>query len=257
MTTQPFLFINDEPISQDQVFTYLQSSGQLEAFLEEILSQHAISQEFQAHPELNPTEETFEQLLETFRQERQLEDDEVFAVWLEQNDLDEDTLAATLIDDWTSQQLLDHITQAKLREYFIQRKLELDRVCLSCIVVATKSQAEEIREQISQGTATFEALAMTYSLAENRQTGGVMPPLSRESLADELRAELDAIQLGELVGPLAIETQWCLFRLDQILPAALEDEVAVQLKTELFQKWLVERMDAMSVKFEVTEWLYL
>lgn len=81
--------------------------------------------------------------------------------------------------------------------------------------------------------------------------------IARKSLANDLQEALAAAQVGDVVGPLAIEGRWCLFRLDKILPAALEGEVQTQLESELFQQWIDEQVSAMTVKMEVRQWLYL
>lgn len=257
MSKPPFMFIDDEAISQEQVLEYLQNSGQMEAFITGILNQHAIAQELQANPELSPTEETVDQLLSEFRQSRGLGDKAVFDAWLQQTALDEETLADTLLEQWTLEQLVQHICQPRLQEYFIQRKPQLDQVELSCLVVQAEELAKELHEQITQEGASFEQLAQQYSLIDNRYSGSKMPPVARESLSKDLQADLGAVYPGEIVGPLLIDDRWCLFRLDGVLPAALEGELEAQLQVELFQGWLRERTDAMTVKLEVSQWWYL
>ncbi|MBD0267454.1 MAG: peptidylprolyl isomerase [Cyanobacteria bacterium Co-bin8] len=257
MSKPPFMFIDDEAISPEQVCEYLQNAGQLETFIEEILGQHAIAKEIQSHPELAPPDEAAEQLLQEFRQSRNLDDDEVFDAWLQQNALDDATLADTLLEQLTLEQLLQHICQPQLQEYFIKRKQQLDQVELSCIVVQEEHLAKELHEQITQENVAFEQMAQQYSLADNRYSGGKIPPVARESLSEDLRTELDALYPGEVVGPLPIEGRWCLFRLEAVLPAALEGETEIQLQSELFQQWLRDRTDAMTVKLEVMQWWYL
>jgi PPIC-type PPIASE domain len=257
MSKPPFMFIDDEAISQEQVLEYLQNAGQLETFIEGILSQHAIAQEIQSSSNPTATEETVEQLLEDFRQDRGLSDDAVFDAWLQQNALEDETLVAKLLDQWTLDQLMERICQPRLQEYFIKRKPQLDQVELSCIVVQQEELAKELHEQITQEGASFEQLAQHHSLADNRHNGGKFPPVSRESLSEDLRIELSAVYPGEVVGPLLIDDRWCLFRLDAVLPAALKGKLEAQLQVELFQEWLRDRTDAMTVKLEVSQWWYL
>ncbi|MGB3291872.1 MAG: peptidylprolyl isomerase [Phormidesmis sp.] len=256
MPDQPFFFVDDEPISRAQVLDYLKSAGQLDDFVETILSQHAIAQEIQAHPKLLPTEATVNQLLKDFCQAQNLSDPAVFDVWLQQNDIALEALSDTLQQEWSMQQLVQHISQPRLHEHFIRGKLQLDQLCLSCIVVQTEMLASELHDQIKEGNS-FEQLAQRYSLADTAASGGKLPPIPRKSLSDDLRGELEAVQVGELVGPFAADGRWCLFRLEKVLPAALEGDVKTQLQSELFQQWLDEQVAAMTVKMEVTQWLYL
>ena len=256
MSDHTFLFVDDEPISQAQIIDYLRVAGQLDEFIETVLTQHAIAQERQIHPELSPTEAPTEQLLKDFRQTQNLSDPAVFEAWLQQNDITLEALSDTLQQDWSMQQLVQQVSQPHLYEHFIRRKLALDRVVLSCIVVQEETLASELYDQIKEDNS-FEQLAQRYSLAESAQTGGKLPPMARNALSDELRSEIEIAQVGGLIGPLAVEGRWYLFRLEKILPAALEGEVQAQLQRELFQQWLDQQVAAMTVKMEVTQWLYL
>lgn len=257
MTNQPFLYIDDEPVYREQVFGYLKAIGQLEKFIEDILSQHAIAKEFENNPDLLTAPDSFDAVLEEYRQQENLTDDEVFEAWLQQNELDAETLTIKLLERRTMEQLIQAISQPKLQEHFLNRKEQLDQVCLSCLVVESETTANELKEQIIKEMASFEELAQAHSLADNRHQGGIMPPIARADLTHQLLAEITAAAPSQLIGPLEINNQWCLLRLDKILPAALDSDTKNQLQIELFQQWLADRINAMAVKMEVTEWLYL
>lgn len=203
-----------------------------------------------------PTEETAEQLLQDFCRTQELTDLAVLDLWLQENNITLQALSDTLQRQWGMQQLVQKISQPRLHECFIRRKLQLDQVYLSCIIVQAEALASELYEQVKEGNA-FEQLAQRYSLDDTSRTGGMLPPIAREALSDDLRAALEATQAGELVGPLAVDDRWCLFRLEKILPAALEGDIQTQLQNELFQQWLAEQVAAMTIKMEVTQWLYL
>jgi parvulin-like peptidyl-prolyl isomerase len=252
-----FLVINEEPLSLDQALNYLKADGALQPFLTSILRQHAIAQALANQPDLRPTIEEIEQQLEQFRQNNKLLEAEQFQQWLEYSNLTYESLLEQLIKAQTLRNLIEHISEPKLHEYFINQKLSLDRVVLSCLVVEQETLAEELREQIKEGAA-FEELARDYSIAENYHLGGRMEPVSRSDLPDDIRASVDPpAQPGCLIGPINIEDRWYLFQLEEIIPAALEGEVKEQLKTEIYQQWLAEKIEAMSVKLQVTQWLHL
>jgi parvulin-like peptidyl-prolyl isomerase len=252
-----FLVIDEEPLSLDQTLNYLKADGALQPFLTSILRQHAIAQALKNQPDLQPTIEEIEQQLEQFRQNNQLLEAEQFQQWLEHNNLTYGLLLEQLIKAQTLRNLIEHISEPKLHEYFINQKLSLDRVILSCLVVEQEILAEELREQIKEGAA-FEQLAREYSIAENHHIGGRMEPVSRSALPDDLRASVDPpAQPGCLIGPINIQNRWYLFQLEEIIPAALEGEIKEQLQTEIYQQWLTEKIEVMSVKVQVTQWLQL
>jgi parvulin-like peptidyl-prolyl isomerase len=58
---------------------------------------------------------------------------------------------------------------------------------------------------------------------------------------------------GELIGPLALEGRWLLFRVEQFLPASLEDaQLKLALQNELFEQWIAQKIQKMAVKLQVT-----
>lgn len=201
MTSQPFLIIGGYPISLAQALNYLKDAGKLQTLVDEIGRNHIIHQ-----------------CLQTMEQQA--------------------TLPKGLTFDLKLKALKAQITASKLQQYFIQNKLKLDRVILSRIVVATRGLAEEIKLDIEEKKGTFEALARQYSLTPERLSNGMMGAISRADLSDILRSEIDAAEIGSLLGPLEMQDHWCLLRIEGRLPAALDDNLKAQLESEIFEQWL-------------------
>ena len=80
----------------------------------------------------------------------------------------------------------------------------------------------------------------------------MMGPVSRGTLPDTIRAQIDAAQPGSLIGPLELEEKWGLFRVEEFLEASMDDAQLQQtLRNELFERWLSEKMQKMDVKLQV------
>lgn len=247
MVSQPFLTVNDQPIPLKQALQYLQLSGKLESFIREILRQYVIEQELQTRDDLDISPVLTEQAVIEFRLQNQLTDPKVFAQWLANNGKDYSSFHASVTFGFKLERLKAQVTEPRLQEYFIERKLFLDRVVLSRLVVADKELAEELASQIEEG-ASFEQLAREYSLADDKIVNGMMGPISRGTLPDVLRAAVDSASPGELIGPLELEGRWVLFQVGQILPASLEDNQLKQaLQNELFEQWLARKIQNMNV----------
>ncbi len=244
---QHFLTVDDQPIFLHQALRYLENSGKLGSFIGEILRQHFIEQELQTREELDVDSVLTEQAVIDFRLQRQLTDPKVFAEWLAGNKTDYFTFHKQISFGFKLERLKALVAEPQLQEYFIERKLFLDRVVLSRIVVADQELAEELRSQIEEG-ASFEQLAREYSLTNDRIVNGMMGVVSRGTMPDVLRAAVDAASPGGLVGPLELEG-WGLFRVEQLLPASLEDSQLKQsLQAELFEQWLAVRMQKLTVE---------
>ncbi|MBD2776836.1 peptidylprolyl isomerase [Iningainema tapete] len=251
METLPFLTVDDQPLSWQRAVKYLQTSGKLGQFVGEILRQYTIEQEIQTREDIDISPALTEQAIIDFRLKNQLTDPQQFQEWLKNNGTDYATFHNSVNLNFKIEKLKEVITQPKLPEYFIERKIYLDRVVVSRIIVNNRELAEELHAQIEEG-ASFEQLAREYSLAQDKIVNGMMGPISRGTMPDKLRAAIDVANPGDLVGPIEIEESYGLFRLEQFLSASLEDTQLKQaLENELFEKWLAEKIQKLTVKLQV------
>lgn len=251
MESQLLLTVNDQPISVAQAMRYLQLSGRLGPVIRDILREYVLEQELKQRDELDINPALIEQAVVDFRLQRQLTDPKRFQEWLANNRMDYPTFHGQVTAGFKLAKLKAEVTEPKLQEFFIERKIFLDRVVLSRIIVTEQELAEELRSQIEEGTA-FETLARDYSLTEDRIVNGMMGPVSRGTLPDIIRAAIDQARPGELIGPIQLEGRWGLLRVEQILPASLEEaQLSEALQNELFELWITEKMQQMTVKLEV------
>jgi parvulin-like peptidyl-prolyl isomerase len=251
MESATFLTVNNQEIALAEVVKYLQISGRLGNFINDVLRQHIIEQEINTRTDIEISSALIEQTIIDFRLKNQLTDQQKFQEWLINNGTDYTTFHTSITFSFQLEKLKALVTESKLPEYFIERKIYLDRVVLSRILVDSRELAEELQTQIEEG-ASFEQLAKEYSLADERVFNGMMGPISRGTIPDSLRAAVDATVPGKLINPIEIEGRFALFRLEQILPASLEDpQLKQSLQNELFEKWLGEKIQNLTVKIQV------
>jgi parvulin-like peptidyl-prolyl isomerase len=252
METLSFLTIDDQQISIAQVVKYLQASGKLGQFIGEILRQYVIEQELHKKEDIIISPVVTEQAIIDFRLQNKLTDPQSFQEWLKNNGTDYATFHSSVASSFKVEKLKEVITEPKLQEYFIERKIFLDRVVISRIIVDNRELAEELQAQIEEG-ASFEQLAREYSLTDDKIVNGMMGPISRGSMPDVLRAAVDIVSPGAIIGPIKLEERYGLFRVEQFLPASLEDTQLKQaLQNELFEKWLAEKIQKLTVKVQVS-----
>lgn len=252
MESSSFLTVNEQPISLQKAVKYWQSSGKLAQFIGEILRQYVIDEEIKNRDDIEISTAVTEQTIIDFRLKNKLTDPQVFQEWLKQNAIDYPGFYESIAFGFKLEKLKFLLTETKITEYFMERKVFLDRVIISRIVVDTQELAEELKTQIEEG-ASFEQIAKEYSVADDRMVNGMMGPVSRGTMPDKLRAAIDVATPGELVGPAEIEGRYGLFRLEQFLPASLEDSQLQQvLQNELFEQWLVEKIQKLTVKLQMS-----
>jgi parvulin-like peptidyl-prolyl isomerase len=251
MENLSFLTVDEQSLSTKQVVKYLQASGKLGQFIGDVLRQYTLEQELQNRDDVEVSSAVTEQAIIDFRLQNQLTEQQSFQEWLKKNGTDYAAFHASVASSFKLEKLKSVIAEPKLQEYFIERKIFLDRVVLSRIIVDNQELAEELQIQIEEG-ASFESLAREYSLTDDRIVNGMMGPVSRGTMPDILRAKIDVASPGNLIGPLELEGRWGLFRVEQFLPASLEDtQLSSALQNELFEKWLAEKIQKLTVKLQV------
>jgi parvulin-like peptidyl-prolyl isomerase len=252
MENLSFLTVDGQVISIGQALKYLQVSGKLGQFIGDILRQYVMEQEIGNREDIEISPGLTEQTIIDFRLKNELTEPQKFQEWLQGNGTDYATFYSSVAFGFKLERLKAVLTEAKLSEYFIERKIFLDRVVVSRIIVDNRELAEELQTQIEEGSS-FAQLAREYSLADERVVNGMMGPVSRGTMPDILRAAVDVALPGQLVGPIELDGRYGLFRVEQFLPASLDDTQLKQaLQNELFEKWLAEKIQKLTVKLQVS-----
>lgn len=252
MDSETFLTIDETPITTAQIFRYLQASGKLEPFIGDLVRQFVIERELQERDlQVNPV--AIEQAVIDFRLQQQLTDAQKFQDWLKENNTTFEAFYSQIATNFRIQNLKQVAVESRLPEYFIERKLYLDRVILSRLIVDNPELADELKSQLAEG-ASFEQLAREYSITDDRIMNGMLGPVNRGSMPDILRAAVDTAQPGDVIGPFELEQRWGLFRVEEFLPASLDNPQLQQtLQDELFEQWLSERMQKLPIRIQLGE----
>lgn len=251
MSSEAFLTFGEQPLSLKQALNYLQEAGKLQNFIIDVLRQYLLEQAIETQTDLKVSPSLTEQAVIDFRLQNQLTEPQKFQQWLASQGIDYDTFQKRISYTFKLEALKNKIATPKLQEYFIERKLGLDRVVLSRIIVEQQELAEELRCQIDEGTS-FEELAQDYSLAEDRIFKGMMGLVSRASMPDKLRIEVDTAREGDIIGPLEFEEKWALFKVEKFQSASFEDQQIQQmLQNELFEQWIADQLRETPIKLQV------
>ncbi|MCC5661911.1 peptidylprolyl isomerase [Nostoc sp. XA010] len=216
-----FLTADGQQITLEQALQHLENAGKLEDFIWEIIRQHVIEQELKTLENVDISPEIIDQLVLDFRLENDLTDYEVFQAWLADQGLDYANFRKQIASNVELEELKAQVTKLNIQEYFIERKIFLDQVVLSRLVVEEQALAEELKSQILEDGARFEQLIQEYSVAEDKIYNGMIGAISRGTLPDVIRAAVDIAKIGELLGPLEIEGLWYLVRVEEFLEASL------------------------------------
>ncbi|MFN7657749.1 MAG: peptidylprolyl isomerase, partial [Dolichospermum sp.] len=88
MESATFLTVNNQEIALAEVVKYLQISGRLGNFINDVLRQHIIEQEINTRTDIEISSALIEQTIIDFRLKNQLTDPQKFQEWLINNGTD-------------------------------------------------------------------------------------------------------------------------------------------------------------------------
>ena len=132
----------------------------------------------------------------------------------------------------------------KAEARFLERKNELDQVVYSLLRMENSFLARELYLQIEAGESNFADLAKRYAEGPERNTNGIVGPVSLTQAHPILVEKLRVAQPGVLLEPFRISDWWLVVRLERYSPATFTDEVSDQMCEEMFDAWIEEETAA-------------
>ncbi len=130
--------------------------------------------------------------------------------------------------------------EAKAEARFLERKNELDQVVYSLLRLENSFLARELYLQIESRESNFADLAKRYAEGPERNTNGIVGPVSLTQAHPVLVEKLRVAQPGVLLEPFRISDWWLVVRLERYSPATFTDEVSDQMCQEMFDAWIDE-----------------
>jgi parvulin-like peptidyl-prolyl isomerase len=224
----------------DLVIPLLQVYDLLPQLIREVLIDRAIT-------EINLSPEESLQACQQFYQRYQLQNDADLETWMNNRGLSYPQLEHMMMRDAKREKFKHQTWDHQLESYFLQRKTALDRVIYSLIRVDRWDLAQELYFRIQEGETSFADVAQTYSQGAEAQTGGLIGPVELSVPHPTLAKLLSTSQPGQLSPPMPVAEWIVLVRLEQFLPAQLDEAMRQRLLNELFSQWLQTQMQTTGV----------
>lgn len=253
MQTIPSLTIDNQSIPLGQAFKYLRTSGGFKRVLDEIKRQHLLEGEVKERDNIKVTTIDVEKAISVFQGQYQLTNPVRFVEWLNQNEKSYDDLYHEVEFALKVSKLKESvITQNQIQQHFKENPEYFKRLVLSRIVVADRTEAEQLKQQIDSNGQSFETLARKHSIAQEANANGMMGPVRISTLPDAIKTALENPTPGKAIGPVEFEGTYGLFRVDEVLPEPkLNDSLKQNIRNQLFEKWLQDKLAKMTLKLEI------
>ena len=184
------------------------------------------------------SEEQLEQARLGLLHQRGFDGMEQWAELLEQLGSSEEQVLQRLRHGIRRRSLMRDRFAAKAEARFLERKNELDQVVYSLLRLENRFLAQELYLQIESGESNFADLAKRYAEGPERNTNGIVGPVSLTQAHPTLVEKLRVAQPGVLLEPFRISDWWLVVRLERYSPATFTDEVSDQMCQEMFDAWV-------------------
>ena len=218
----------------DEGRTLLQSFGLLQPLVTKMITSQAVADVAVSDSDLN-------QAREDLLEERGYEGGEQWPQLLEEIGRPESEVVAVLSSKVRQQTFLREQFAPKAEARFLDRKNELDQVVYSLLRLENRFLAQELYLQIESGESNFADLAKRYAEGPERNTNGIVGPVSLTQAHPDLVEKLRVTQPGVLLEPFRISDWWLVVRLERYSPATFSDEISDQMCQELFAEWQKEQ----------------
>ncbi len=183
-----------------------------------------------------------------FYQQHRLETEAERLAWCKQNRTTQANIEITAVRQLLVNKFKDATFAAKVESYFMSRKQHLDRVIYSLIRTNDPNLAQELYFRIVEAEDSFADLARSYSQGLEASTGGIVGPTSLSKPHPIIAKVLSVSQPGQLWAPMPLENWTVILRLEQFIPAQLDDSMRVHLIDELFEQWIQQQIQEVEME---------
>jgi hypothetical protein len=131
----------------------------------------------------------------------------------------------------------------RVNEYYQSIEHRLHRVIYSVLHVEDGLLAQELFFRVQSGEQSFKELVRQYSPDPKlAQSGGIVGPISIDKIPPALVQTVTKLHPGELSPLFQLDRYYGFIRLEDWIPATLDENMRQLLLDELFENWIQERI---------------
>ena len=138
-----------------------------------------------------------------------------------------------------------------INKSFYNQKEKIDSVKYSLIRVKEYGLIKEIYHRIKDDNDDFNQISKNYSIGIEKQTSGIIGPLSLDKVHPKVKDKLKKCYLKFLHKPFKVNDDWILIKLEEYFDSKLDQNYIKKLKSELLDKDIEkELVDIYGEKFK-------
>ena len=185
--------------------------------------------------------------LEQFYARQQIKDENQANAWLRYHRMSAQQLAAQAMRRIKLEKFKQMTWNAYVETDFLKYKSQLDQFTCSMIRTKDAELAQELYFRLKEGEQTFADLAPQYSQGAEAERGGLVGPVAASNMHPKLLQILSSSKPGQLWSPQPLEDWFVIVRLEQYLPAQLDEAIRQQILERRFQEWLEQQLQAVKL----------
>ena len=217
-----------------------------------LLSRYQLMQQFlrgliidEAIAQIDCTAEEKAEAIAHLEAQYQLTTPEARDAWLKSQNLTPEHLEEIAVRPLRVEKYKQETWSHKVESYFLARKPYLDQAKYSLIRTKDHGLANELYFRIKEGEQSFAELAKKYSQGVEASTGGLLGPVSIRQPHPTISQLLSVSHPGQLWPPRNLAEWFVIVRLEQFIPAQLDDTMRRRLIDEMFETWIAEQIKQM------------
>jgi parvulin-like peptidyl-prolyl isomerase len=220
----------------------------LDAFVEHYLVNRA------RRAGLSVNDQELQQAADNFRLRNGMASSEQTTQWFNREAITAEDFAAGLERDLLVEKLRRTIAEPRVQDVFNANTARFARVRLKRILVGTEQEARTIIDEVANGRSTFEDQARQKSLdLVTKNSGGDSGIVRRVDLANPLGDAVFGAEVGKLVGPVQAGQGFLVFKVEEFLPAMLDEAIKNGLRKEIFDAWLRNELSRSPIEFPLLQ----
>jgi parvulin-like peptidyl-prolyl isomerase len=230
---------------------HIKLSRQIPAFIEAILTRQVITAAAKK-ADLQVRPEELQQSADALRSQNNLWTAEATWAWLQTHHLSLDDFEDMAHQAVLSAKLSHHLFDRAIEPFFVEHQLDYVQVILYEAAFEDHDLAMELYYAIQEQELSFAEVAHRYIPdPEIRRHGGYRGILRRSDLRPEVSAAVFAAQPPQVLKPIAVNKQCCLFFIEEIIQPTLDEGLRSQILTTLFEGWLKRQIAEMMGRVDV------
>tara|TARA_Y100001968_G_C19140366_1_gene611130 strand:- start:19 stop:726 length:708 start_codon:yes stop_codon:yes gene_type:complete len=164
--------------------------------------------------------------------------DEAFEEWLKNRNLNIEKLKTEIKQKKTIKLFCKDKFEHKVESRFIDKKDSLDIVIYNLIRVKDPSKALELYLRVSENEEDFNSVAEKFSEGQEKLTRGLVGPIELSKAHINLASLLKTTTAGFINQPIQVEGWNLIVKLENYIPAKLDQSMKDRLSLQFFEEWL-------------------